>query len=160
MPNCILRITITGAGSTVYLADDNTWKNFTIGVTDFYRVEDKENESLVNLEEIPPSPIDGDLFFAVLIQGSGVNTQSAIIIGDFEITQDSLFRSVLMTAKINNTNSYRKEVTFPHGYNIEVSSLSNKKPAFLGAITDIDLSLIHISEPTRPCGTSRMPSSA
>ena len=24
----------------------------------------------------------------------------------------------------------------------------------------IDLSLIHISEPTRPCGTSRMPSSA
>ena len=26
--------------------------------------------------------------------------------------------------------------------------------------TDYDLSLIHISEPTRPCGTSRMPSSA
>ena len=25
---------------------------------------------------------------------------------------------------------------------------------------DADLSLIHISEPTRPCGTSRMPSSA
>ena len=24
----------------------------------------------------------------------------------------------------------------------------------------VDLSLIHISEPTRPCGTSRMPSSA
>ena len=24
----------------------------------------------------------------------------------------------------------------------------------------LDLSLIHISEPTRPCGTSRMPSSA
>ena len=27
-------------------------------------------------------------------------------------------------------------------------------------IGDMDLSLIHISEPTRPCGTSRMPSSA
>ena len=26
--------------------------------------------------------------------------------------------------------------------------------------TNFDLSLIHISEPTRPCGTSRMPSSA
>ena len=28
------------------------------------------------------------------------------------------------------------------------------------SINDLDLSLIHISEPTRPCGTSRMPSSA
>ena len=28
------------------------------------------------------------------------------------------------------------------------------------ALTAILLSLIHISEPTRPCGTSRMPSSA
>ena len=27
-------------------------------------------------------------------------------------------------------------------------------------ITSYNLSLIHISEPTRPCGTSRMPSSA
>ena len=27
-------------------------------------------------------------------------------------------------------------------------------------LPDMDLSLIHISEPTRPCGTSRMPSSA
>ena len=43
-----------------------------------------------------------------------------------------------MTAKINDTNSYRKDVVFPHGYNIEVSSLSNKKTSFLGAITDVD----------------------
>jgi hypothetical protein len=138
LPNCILRILVAGATSTVYLADDNTWKIFTIGVTDFYRVEDKAEDTLVNLEEIPGSPIDGDLSFGVLIQGSGVNTQSAIIIGDFEISVDSLFRSVLMTAKINDTNSYRKDVVFPHGYNIEVSSLSNKKPSFLGAITDVD----------------------
>lgn len=138
LPNCILRILVAGATSTVYLADDNTWKTFTIGVTDFYRVEDKAEDTLVNLEEIPGSPIDGDLSFGVLIQGSGVNTQSAIIIGDFEISVDSLFRSVLMTAKINDTNSYRKDVVFPHGYNIEVSSLSNKKPSFLGAITDVD----------------------
>ena len=138
LPNCILRILVAGATSTVYLADDNTWKIFTIGVTDFYRVEDKAEDTLVNLEEVPGSPIDGDLSFGVLIQGSGVNTQSAIIIGDFEISVDSLFRSVLMTAKINDTNSYRKDVVFPHGYNIEVSSLSNKKPSFLGAITDVD----------------------
>ena len=138
LPNCILRILVAGATSTVYLADDNTWKTFTIGVTDFYRVEDKAEDTLVNLEEIPGSPIDGDLSFGVLIQGSGVNTQSAIIIGDFEISVDSLFRSVLMTAKINDTNSYRKDIVFPHGYNIEVSSLSNKKPSFLGAITDVD----------------------
>jgi hypothetical protein len=105
LPNCILRILVAGATSTVYLADDNTWKTFTIGVTDFYRVEDKAEDTLVNLEEIPGSPIDGDLSFGVLIQGSGVNTQSAIIIGDFEISVDSLFRSVLMTAKINDTNS-------------------------------------------------------
>ena len=138
LPNCILRILVAGATSTIYLADDNTWKIFTIGVTDFYRVEDKAEDTLVNLKEIPGSPIDGDLSFGVLIQGSGVNTQSAIIIGDFEISVDSLFRSVLMTAKINDTNSYRKDVVFPHGYNIEVSSLSNKKPSFLGAITDVD----------------------
>ena len=29
-----------------------------------------------------------------------------------------------------------------------------------GRVTTQELSLIHISEPTRPCGTSRMPSSA
>ena len=138
LPNCILRILVAGATSTVYLADDNTWKIFTIGVTDFYRVEDKAEDTLVNLKEIPGSLIDGDLSFGVLIQGSGVNTQSAIIIGDFEISVDSLFRSVLMTAKINDTNSYRKDVVFSHGYNIEVSSQSNKKPSFLGAITDVD----------------------
>ncbi len=138
LPNCILRILVTGSTSTVYLADDNTWKTFTIGVTDLYKVNDKANDSLVNLEEIPGCPIDGDLYFGVLIQGSGVNTQSALIIGDFEIAQDSLYRSILMTAKINDTNSYRKDVVFPHGYNIEVSSLSNKKPSFLGAITDVD----------------------
>lgn len=138
LPNCLLRILVAGATSTVYLAEDNTWKTFTIGVTDFYKVNDKADDSLVNLEEIPGCPIDGDLSFGVLIQGSGVNTQSAIIIGDFEVSIDSLFRSVLMTAKINDTNSYRKEVVFPHGYNIEVSSLSNKKPSHLGAITDED----------------------
>ena len=138
LPNCILKIIVTNTSVSYYLADDNTWKIFTIGVTDFYRVEDKAEDTLVNLEEIPGSPIDGDLSFGVLIQGSGVNTQSAIIIGDFEISVDSLFRSVLMTAKINDTNSYRKDVVFPHGYNIEVSSLSNKKPSFLGAITDVD----------------------
>lgn len=138
LPNCILKIVVSGGGSSFYLTDTNEWKAFVIGASDYYRVEDKGNDSLVNLEEIPPSPIDGNLTFAVLIQGSLVTTQSALIIGDFEITIDSLFRSVLMTAKINDTNSYRKEVTFPHGYNIEVSSLSNKKPAHLGAITDID----------------------
>lgn len=138
LPNCLLRIIVTGSTSSVYLADDNTWKAYTIGVTDFYKVNDKADDTLVNLEEIPGSPIDGDLSFGVLIQGSGVNTQSALIIGDFEITQDSLFRSVLMTAKINDTNSYRKEVVFPHGYNIEVSSLSNSKPSYFGAITDVD----------------------
>ena len=138
LPNCILRILVAGASSTVYLADDNEWKTFTIGVTDFYKVNDKTNDTLVNLEEIPGCPIDGNLSFGVLIQGSGVNTQSALIIGDFEVTIDSLYTSVLMTAKINDTNSYRKEVVFPHGYNLEVSSLSNKKPSFLGAITDED----------------------
>ena len=34
------------------------------------------------------------------------------------------------------------------------------KGAPVEASVMLDLSLIHISEPTRPCGTSRMPSSA
>ena len=45
-----------------------------------------------------------------------------------------------------------------------ISNLTNDTPdRVLGADSDGDvsrLSLIHISEPTRPCGTSRMPSSA
>jgi hypothetical protein len=42
-----------------------------------------------------------------------------------------------MTAKINDTNSYKREVLFPHGYNID-NTASDVKPAHLGAITDID----------------------
>ena len=138
LPNCILRIIVSGGSSSVYLADDNTWKTFTIGVSDFYRVEDKKPNTLVNLEGIPGVPIDGDLSFGILIQGSGINTQSAIIIGDFEITTNSNFKSVRISAEINATDSYRKEFDLPHGFNINVSSLSNVKPGFLGAITDSD----------------------
>ena len=36
----------------------------------------------------------------------------------------------------------------------------NSGAPFLNSHYAYDLSLIHISEPTRPCGTSRMPSSA
>lgn len=139
LPNCILKIIVSDSGASYYLTEDNEWALLTIGVSNYYRVNDKGNESLVNLEEIPLPPISGTLSFSVLIQGSGVNTQSAIIIGDFEITQESQYRSVLMTAKINNTNSYRKEVVFPHGYNIDTTNLLGEiKPGFLGAITDID----------------------
>ena len=139
LPACILKIIISDGGASYYLNNDNEWELLTLGGANYYRVEDKANDTLVNLEEIPLPPLSGLLSFGVFIQGSGVNTQSAIIIGDFEITQESIYRSVLMTAKINNTNSYRKEVVFPHGYNIETTNLvGNLKPAFLGAITDID----------------------
>lgn len=138
LPNCLLKITISGASSTVYLSDTNEWKTLTLTTTDFYKVNDKKSNTLVNLEEIPNAPIDGTLYFGALIQGSGVNTQSALIIGDFEVTQVSTFKSVLITSEIDNTESYRTEVVFPHGYNIQVTSNFNRKPSYYGAITDID----------------------
>lgn len=136
LPNCIVKLIVSGASSSVYLADDNTWKTFSIGVTDYYKVNDKANNSLVNLEEIPGSPIDGTLSFGIFIQGSGVNTQSALIIGDFEVTFNSEFKSVLMTAEINATDTYRKEIAFPHGYNIDRGTTADIKTTFYGAITD------------------------
>ena len=57
------------------------------------------------------------------------------------------------------------EAGFAHAQNLERQDWSRvhhalaKHGAHPGR-TDDHLSLIHISEPTRPCGTSRMPSSA
>lgn len=138
LPNCIIKLLIAGGGSTYYLTDANEWALFTIGVTDYYKVNDKGNNTLVNLEEIPGAPINGTLSFGVFIQGSGVNTQSAIIIGDFQVTYSSEFKSVLMTAEINATDTYRKEIAFPHGYNTDTTDVLGdaQTPAFYGAVTD------------------------
>ena len=137
LPNCLIRLILNTGTISYYLTDQNVWEVFTIGITNFYAVNDKVNNSLVNLEEIPPVPASGTLSFGVTIRGSGQNTQSAIIIGDFELSIESEFKSVLITAEINDTNTYRKTITFPHGYNIDNISATTK-PAYLGAITDID----------------------
>ena len=42
----------------------------------------------------------------------------------------------------------------------EIESTKSVSDLFAPVSGEIVLSLIHISEPTRPCGTSRMPSSA
>lgn len=139
LPNCLLKIIVSGSGASYYLTENNEWAILTIGVTNYYRVNDKANNTLVNLEEIPGTPISGDLSFAVLIQGSGVNTQSALIIGDFQVTVNSQFKSVQLTAKINDTDTYRKEIVFPHGYNIETTDLTgDTRPSYYGAITDVN----------------------
>jgi hypothetical protein len=135
LPNCLLRIIIAGASVSYYLKEDNTWGVLLPGTTDFYEVNDKGNNTLVNLEEIPPAPDSGTLSFGLLIQGSGVNTQSALIVGDFEVTFDSEYKSVLFTAEINATDTYRKAITFPHGYNVD-NTAANVKIGFLGAVTD------------------------
>lgn len=137
LPNCLLRIIIAGSAVSYYLKDDNTWGSLLPGTTDFYKVGWKANNTLVNLEEIPPAPDSGTLSFGVLIQGSGNNTQSALIIGDFEVSFESEFKSVLMTAEINATDTYRKTITFPHGYNVD-NDAANVKIGFQGAITDIN----------------------
>jgi hypothetical protein len=77
------------------------------------------------------------LSFGLFIQGSGVNTQSALIVGDFEVTFESEYKSVLLTAEINATDTYRKTITFPHGYNIDNDG-TDIKIGFLGAVTDTD----------------------
>jgi len=137
LPHCFIRLVLSTALGSYYLTDNNEWDLFTIGVDDYYAVNDKGNNTLVNLEEIPPVPQSGTLTFGVIVKGSGQNTQSAIIIGDFELSIASEFKSVLMTAKINDTNSYRKEVVFPHGYNIDIPD-AGVKPSHLGAITDAE----------------------
>ena len=137
LPNCLLRIIIAASGVSYYLKDDNTWAILLPGAADFYEVNDKGNNTLVNLEEIPPAPESGTLSFGLLIQGSGVNTQSALIVGDFEVTFESEYKSVLLTAEINATDTYRKTITFPHGYNVDNNG-TDIKIGFLGAVTDIN----------------------
>lgn len=138
-PTCNIKLIIAGDTVSYYLTDDNEWDVFTIGVTNYYKVDGKEAGTLINLEEIPQVPISGTMTFGVFINGS-IDTQSAIVIGDFEVTVDSEFVGVLMTAKINDTNSYRKDIVFPHGYNNNVITSQNQsiRPAFLGAVTDED----------------------
>jgi hypothetical protein len=137
LPNCLIRLVLSTALGTYVLNEDNEWDDFTIGYDNYYQVNDKGNNTLVNLEEIPPVPNTGTLSFGVIVKGSGVNTQSAIIIGDFEVSITSEFKSVQITAEINATDSYRKEVVFPHGYNIDNPD-SGVTPSHLGAITDVD----------------------
>jgi hypothetical protein len=137
LPNCLIRLVLSTALGTYVLNEDNQWDDFTIGYDNYYQVNDKDNNSLVNLEEIPPVPNTGTLSFGIIVKGSGVNTQSAIIIGDFEVSIASEFKSVTMTAEINATDSYRKEIVFPHGYNIDNPD-SGVTPSHLGAITDVD----------------------
>ena len=137
LPHCLIRLVLTTALGNYYLTDNNEWDDFSFGVDNYYQVNDKTENSLVNLEEIPPVPNSGILSFGLIVKGSGVNTQTAIIVGDFEVSTESEFKSVLMTAKINDTNSYRKEVVFPHGYNVDIPD-SGVKPSHLGAITDVD----------------------
>jgi hypothetical protein len=137
LPNCLIKLVLSTALGSYYLKEDNTWDLFTIGVNDYYQVNDKSNNTLVNLEEIPPVPNTGTLSFGLFIQGSGVNTQSAIIVGDFEVTTESQYKSVLLTAEINSTETYRKTITFPHGYNIN-NPVSGVPISYLGAVTDIN----------------------
>ncbi len=132
-PNCRIKLTVDNGVVTYYLSDNNEWKAVTIPVTDYYAVEEKANDTLVNLEEIPACPISGQLYFAFFLDGT---TEDAFICGDFQIDfKDPAFVGVKLEAKINDTETYRKEVTFPHGYNNE---LLNQAPSHLGAITDVD----------------------
>lgn len=140
LPNCYLKLIIAGGAISYYLSDNNTWKVMLLTGNTYYKVNDKTNKTLVNLEEIPPNPISGALTMAIYLTGTGSNTQSSLIAGDFEITQVSLFKKVTFTANLNGDKTYRKEVVFAHGYNSDItSSLSNGElPAFLGAVTDIN----------------------
>ena len=61
------------------------------------------------------------------------------------------FGNVLMQVFVNVTNPYYAQLS-EKGEN-KPNTIELQKQGY-------DLSLIHISEPTRPCGTSRMPSSA
>ncbi len=137
LPHCLIRLLLVADAITYYLTDENVWDVFTIGVDNYYAVNDKGNNTLVNLEEIPPAPTNGILSFGLIVKGSGRNTQSAIIVGDFQLSIESEYKSVLMTAKINELDSYRREVVFPHGYNID-NGTTSVKPSHLGAITDVD----------------------
>lgn len=134
LPNCILKLVISTTAVTYYLKDNNQWGALLPGTTDFYKVGWKPNNTLVNLEEIPPAPDSGTLTFGLFI-GGAADTQPAIIIGDFEVSFESEYKSVLMTAEINATETYRKTITFPHGYNVD-NTAANVKIGFQGAITD------------------------
>lgn len=133
LPNCLMRLIIGNGVITYFLDDANTWQVLSMGGNNYYKVGYKEADTLVNLEKIPPAPISGTMYFGVLVRGSGTNTQTAIIVGDFEVSYNALLQKITMTAKINNVETYRKKIEFPHGYNSD--NLSDK-PAFLGAITD------------------------
>lgn len=138
-PTCIMKLIIAGVGQNVFLSNDNTWEVLSLGANDYYRVDGKKSGTLVNIEEIPPAPIDGTLSFAVYVGGT-VTTQSAIVIGEFEVTYESSFVGVKLEAKITDTNTYRKQIEFPHGYNQNRTNIVTvtEQPAFLGAVTDID----------------------
>lgn len=138
-PTCIMKLIIAGATQNVFLNNDNEWEVLSLGANDYYQVEGKKSGTLVNLEEIPPATIDGTLSFAVYVGGT-VATQSAIVIGEFEVTYEAAFVGVKLEAKITDTNTYRKQIEFPHGYNQNRTNIVTvtEQPAFLGAITDVD----------------------
>jgi len=136
LPHCLIRLILVTAVDSYYLNDANEWAVYTIGVNAFYQVNDKGNNTLVNLEEIPPVPNTGTLSFGIMIGGSGVATQPALIAGDFEVSISSQFKSVLMTASINDDETYRKDAVFPHGYNID-TDFSGATPSFMGAVTNL-----------------------
>lgn len=137
-PTCIVKLVATGS-QNLFLSNDNTWEVVSLGTNDYYRVDGKKSGTLVNIEEIPPIPMDGTLSFSVYIGGT-VTTQSAIIIGEFEVTYESAFKGVKLEAKITDTDTYRKEIVFPHGYNQNRTNITTvtEQPAFYGAITDAD----------------------
>lgn len=136
LPNCYMKLVLVAGTQSYYLSDDNTWQVLLITGNTYYKVNDKTDDTLVNLEEIPPTPDSGLLYFGLFLTGTGDNTQPALICGDFEITQDNLFKKVTMTAKINDADTYKKSITFPHGYNSD--SITTQLQSFLGAITDED----------------------
>ena len=83
--------------------------------------------------------------------------------------RDALEDAIAFIFELIKTN-YEKVLVMTHGSKLRVITTvlegldlkdTNKVELIKGLSLKIyDLSLIHISEPTRPCGTSRMPSSA
>ena len=72
----------------------------------------------------------------------------------------SEWRAKKATGDDKKTNDAIAEALDKWAARSEMKSTLDNCLAMVKKVHTVDLSLIHISEPTRPCGTSRMPSSA
>ena len=69
--------------------------------------------------------------------------------GNFSISPGNITEGETGFLEVHDKTYCDKFLEFTPNFGINIDGVKIK-----------DLSLIHISEPTRPCGTSRMPSSA